>query len=163
MQGELFIKIQENITPVNGSLSDGWVDAYLQWGVSFTDNSLSALMTPAPNKAAIENKSRKQDGKRIVLGKQYVKKDERDISLEMKIWAKNRTEFWDKYNRFCSEVLDYGYIEMKVIYAADKIFRFNYLSCTNFSEFIQEAAKYVLRLNEPNPANRGLTDLSEND
>ena len=163
MQGELFIKLQENITPVNGALEDGWVDAYLQWGVSFTDVSLSTLMTPAPNKAAIENKSRAQDGKRIVLGKQYVKKDERDVSLEMRIWANDKTDFWDKYNRFCSEVLDYGYVEMKTSYAIDKIFRMSYLDCTQFSEFIQEAAKFVLRLNEPDPTNRGVEDSHEND
>lgn len=33
-------------------------DAYTTWGISMDDTALSALMTPAPNKEFIENKSR---------------------------------------------------------------------------------------------------------
>ena len=32
-------------------------DAYVEWGISMDNTSLSALMTPAPNKAFIESES----------------------------------------------------------------------------------------------------------
>ena len=51
MIGELFI---------NGK------DAYTTWGISMDDTSLSALMTPAPNKDLVENKSRLEHGKRVI-------------------------------------------------------------------------------------------------
>lgn len=38
-------------------------DAYTTWGISMDDTALSALMTPAPNKEFIENKSRMEHGK----------------------------------------------------------------------------------------------------
>lgn len=38
-------------------------DAYVEWGISMDNTSLSALMTPAPNKAFIESESRLEHGK----------------------------------------------------------------------------------------------------
>lgn len=149
------------MTPVNGSLSDGWVDAFLQWGVSFTATSLSVLMTPAPNKQPVENKSRLEHGKRVIKDTKYVKKDERDVSLEMHIIARDKTDFWDKYDRFCSEVLDYGFIDLRCAYRPTKVFRMTYESCTQFQEFMEELAKFTLRLNEPDPSNREIEEEEE--
>lgn len=158
-QGELFIKTKGSITPKQGaSVGDGWIDAYLQWGVSFSETALSALMTPAPNKDAVENKSRIVNGKRVRRDSQYAKKDERDVSIEMHITAKSKSEFFDNYSRFCSEVLDAGFFDIKSIYCQSLIFRMTYLSCSQFSEFVQRLAKFTLRLNEPDPSNRGATD-----
>lgn len=140
---------------MNNSLNEsGWVDAYLQWGVSLTESSLSALMTPAPNKQPVENKSRLQHGKRVITDPTLVRKDERDVNLEMHITASGTEDFWDKYGRFCSEVLDYGFMELKCAYRPTLVFRMTYESCTQFSEFMEEIAKFTLRLNEPNPADR---------
>ena len=152
--GELFIRRAND---------DGeWMDAYDSYGVSFSDTALSALVTPAPNKEPIQNKSRLQHGKRVVRNEDYVKKDEREVTLEMHISAANKAEFWTKYNAFCDEILDYGHIDIKhkdITYVDDgtvkhKVFRMNYLSCTQFSEFMQQLAKFSLRLSEPDPANR---------
>lgn len=153
-KGELFIRRAND---------DGeWRDAYDYYGVSFSDAALSALMTPAPNKEPIQNKSRLQHGKRVVRNENYVKKDEREVTLEMHISAANKAEFWTKYNAFCDEILDYGHIDIKhkdITYVDDgtvkhKVFRMNYLSCTQFSEFMQQLGKFSLRLSEPDPANR---------
>ena len=160
-KGELFIRKASEAGTQNG----GWVDAYDSYGVSFSDPSLSALVTPAPNKEPIQNKSRLQHGKRVVRNKDYVKKDEREVTLEMHISAANKAEFWTKYNAFCDEILDYGHIDIKhkdITYVdkedgnavKHKVFRMNYLSCTQFSEFMQQLAKFSLRLSEPDPANR---------
>ena len=66
MIGELFI---------NGK------DAYTTWGLSMDETSLSALMTPAPNKELIENKSRLGHGKRVIISNP--KKDERNLTLQI--------------------------------------------------------------------------------
>ena len=155
-KGELFFRNHDGITPVNGSLSEGWVDAYLQWGVSLTDSALSALMTPAPNKSVVENNSRIEHGKRVIKNPVYSKKDERDVNLEMHINAKDKTDFFDKYDRFCSEVLDYGFIDIKSVYMPTKVFKMTYVNCSQFTEFIQQLARFTLRLNEPNPKDRSI-------
>ena len=73
MIGELFI---------NGK------DAYAAWGISMDDTSLSALMTPAPNKDLIENKSRLEHGKLVISSNP--KKDERNLILQLNLL--HRTE-----------------------------------------------------------------------
>ncbi len=156
--GEVYIKLHSGITPVNNSVTNGWVDVYKQYGMSLSDTALSALMTPAPNKALVENVSRNQHGKQVVKQVQYVKKDSRDLSLEMHIRAATRSQWLENYNRFCTEILDYGYFEMKHSSQDNVIYRLVYLSCPQFSEFVMQIAKYNLRVNEPNPDNRGVTD-----
>lgn len=49
------------------------------------DTALSALMTPAPNKEFIENKSRMEHGKRVITADP--KKDERDLTLQINLTA----------------------------------------------------------------------------
>ena len=151
-KGELYIKTSAT-TAIQGN-RDGWVDAYDTWGVSFTDASLSALMTPAPAKAPVENKSRLQHGKSVITNETYSKKDERDVTLEMHLTAPDKTTFWQRYDGFCSQVLDRQFIHIKSGYRTDRVFHMTYESCTQFTEFIQQMAKFTLRLNEPDPSNR---------
>ena len=144
-----------------------WVDVWLRYGISFSDVSLSRLMTPAPNKAAVENKSRLQHGKRVARNAGYVRKDERDVSLEMHLSAPDRATFWRRYQAFCHEFLDNGFFDIKhrdITYVEDDeekamVFRMTYVSCDEFSEFQQQLAKFTLSLNEPDPTNRGEEDL----
>ena len=56
------------------------LDAFGNWGISFTDKSLSTLMEPEPLKNARENKSTTMDGKQTRKETQP-KVDERDITL----------------------------------------------------------------------------------
>ena len=145
-----------------------WEDAYDVYGISLTDASLSRLMTPAPNKAAIENKSRLQHGKRVVRDVRYTLKDEREVSLEMHLTAPTRASFWSRYRSFCRKYLDSGFIDMyhRDIHETlptqdsptDTVFRMTYLDCEQFSEFCQQLGKFSLRLSEPDPTNRGAED-----
>lgn len=136
-----------------GSTSQ-WLDAYERYGMFFTQTSLSKLMTPAPNKAAIENKSRRKDGKSVVRKSIYTKKDDRDVDLEMHITAPSESEFWRRYDLFCTEILDRGFFDICTKFCPTKVFRMTYLSCTQFSEFVQQLGKFTLRLNEPDPSDR---------
>ena len=156
-KGQLYIRPQGTAV---------WTDAYTAYGVSFSDGALSKLMTPAPNKSVIENKSRLQDGKRIVRTRKYIRKDERELSLEMHLSAPDSVTFWERYRLFCTEILDQGLFEVKHADIKDGsganakplIFRLTYLDCQQFSEFQQQLAKFTLRVNEPDPTNRGEDD-----
>lgn len=138
MKGDLFI---------NGK------DAYDTWGISLTDGSISTLMTPAPMKSIIENKSRTDDGKRVINNNPRI--DERDLTLQVHFSAKDKDDFFAKYQSFCQELAG-GVLEIKTKYQPDVLYRTNYLSCSQFSEFMFGIAKFSLKLNEPNPANRSL-------
>ena len=180
--GELFFRKKEaNAT---------WVDMYDTYGISLSDASLSRLMTPAPNKEAVENTSRRQHGKRVVRDSLYVKKDARDVLLEMHITARPTTDgvisytarqnFWRQYQAFCSDFLDLGFFDIASAYIKDSVggaqvtvggtsygklsvFRMTYVSCEEFSEFMQELAKFSITLNEPDPTNRGSNDTWNNE
>ena len=105
-------------------------DAYTTWGISMDDTALSALMTPAPNKEFIENKSRMEHGKRVITADPFA-----------------------RYDSFCNE-LDKGILEIKTKYQPNIVYRTIYISCNQFSQFMQGIGKFVLKLNEPNPNNR---------
>lgn len=136
-----------------GELYINGVDAYTEYGMSLESSALSALMTPPPNKELIENKSRLEHGKRVVNTNPKV--DERELNLQFHITAKNRTDFLNKYSKLCG-LLESGEIEIKTSYQSDVLYRMNYISCTQFSQFRLGMAKFTLRLNEPNPKNRSV-------
>ena len=136
MTGELFI---------NGK------DAYSTWGISMDDTALSALMTPAPNKELIENKSRLEHGKRVVTANP--KKDERNLTLQINLTAPDKDTFFARYDSFCSE-LDTGVLNIKTKHQSNVVYKTIYLSCSQFGQFMQGIGKSVLKLNEPNPNNR---------
>lgn len=128
-------------------------DAYTEWGISMDDTSLSALMTPAPNKNFIENKSRLEHGKRVIASNP--KKDERNLTLQLNLTAPDKDAFFARYDSFCNE-LDRGVLEIRTKYQPSVVYRTEYLSCQQFSQFMQGIGKFVLKLNEPNPMNRDL-------
>mgnify|MGYP001115761044 CR=1 FL=1 len=68
-------------------------DSYDNWGISMDTSSLSALMTPPPNKEFIENKSRLEHGKRVIAATPKV--DERSLTLTINLTAKNEDEFFE--------------------------------------------------------------------
>lgn len=138
MTGELFI---------NGK------DAYIEWGISMDDTALSTLMTPAPKKEFVENKSRLEHGKRVVAANPKI--DERSLTFQVHLTASNPVQFFSRYQSFCEELAT-GVLDIKTKYQPNVIYRTTYQSCSQFSQFMQGIGKFVLKLNEPNPANRTL-------
>lgn len=135
MKGELYI---------NGK------DAYTEWGLSLSDTALSALLTPAGMKDPIENTSRAQNGKRVIIN---AKTDERTISLEVHFTARTKDQFWERYISFCQELAK-QYLEINTKYLPDVYYKMYYINCTQFSQFMEGIAKFTLRLNEPDPTDR---------
>ena len=138
MTGELFI---------NGK------DAYTTWGISMEDTALSALMTPAPMKEFIENTSRLEHGKRVVTANPRV--DERNITLEIHLTARDKDTFFSRYLSFCEELAT-GVLNIRTKYQPDVMYKTIYQSCNQFSQFMQGIAKFSLKLCEPNPTDRNM-------
>lgn len=138
MEGQLFINNK---------------DAYTTWGISMDTSSLSALMTPAPNKEFIENSSRLEHGKRVITSSPKV--DARDITLTINLTAKNEQQFFDRYLSFCSE-LETGVLNIKTSFQPNVVYKMIYLSCSQFTQFMRGIASFSLKLNEPNPKDRNI-------
>lgn len=140
---------------LKGQLYINGMDAYTTWGIFLEETALSALMTPAPNKEFISNKYRSKDGKTVV--KHNPRLDERDITITFNMTAKDADTFMANYAKFCEEVLANGELVIRTRFQPNVWYRCIYLSCNQFSQFIQEMAKFSLKLNEPDPSDRGVT------
>lgn len=136
MTGELFINDK---------------DAYTTWGITMDDTSLSALMTPPPQKNLIENSSRLEHGKRVISSNP--KKDERNITLFLNLTARDKDTFFERYDSFCNELAT-GMLRIRTKYQPSVEYKTLYLSCNQFSQFMQGIAKFSLKLCEPNPDDR---------
>ncbi|MFV0536841.1 MAG: hypothetical protein ACK5M3_05635 [Dysgonomonas sp.] len=130
-------------------------DAWLTWGVYLEDGSEEKLLLPPPNKEYIENKSRSQPGKQIIL--RNPQPDERDVQVVFCISARDRKDYMRKYRLFVN-ALKNGLIAFKVtsIYT---VFQFTTTSFTNLS-FFNRLGKLSVKFNEPNPSNRQSTLLT---
>ena len=128
------------------------IDAFERYGINLEDGALSTLMTPPPMKEFVENSSRLQHGKRMmVLTPKY---DEREITLPFHLIAKSKEEFFQKYKLFCEEVLAPGSFVLKTRFQPNVEYHLVYLSCTQFRQFIREMAVFSLKVCEPDPTNR---------
>lgn len=141
---------------MTGDLFINGVDAYTSYGASLEDTALGNLMAPPPMKEVVSNKYRLKHGK-VVLNKSP-KMDERDVTLALHITAPTEAMFFARYAAFMN-VLKQGKLEISTRYQAGVVYRFYYVSCTQFSQFMRGIAKFSLKLNEPDPSNRGTTDI----
>lgn len=145
--GELFINKVDAFTTEPASQGQAY-----GWGMSMEETALSALMTPAPMKALVENKYRSLHGKEVINN--VPRYDERELTLAVHINAKTREQFLSRYQRFCDEVLATGSVVIRTKYQPNVYYKCNYISCTQFSEFNTTYAAFSLKLNEPNPNDR---------
>lgn len=134
-----------------GQLRINGKDAYATWGVSMDDTSLSALMTPPPVKAYIENNDRTEHGKQYITTSVYV--DSRDITLQFNLTAKDEEQFFARYIAFC-EVLAKGVLDIETSFQQGVVYHCLYQSCSQFSQFMRGIGKFVLKITEMNPNNR---------
>ena len=141
------------------------VDIKATYGVFFTSSSVSSLMTPAPMKDGAENDSRLQHGVRDIDTSDDARFDKRDVSLEIHITAETEDVFLSNYSAFCNNILSKRYFTLTTDYMPGVYYRFRYDSCSQFSEWFQKIAKFMLKLTELDPTNRAEVDyhLTEND
>lgn len=132
-----------------------------KWGITFTDIAVSALMTPAPKKEYLKNKSPLKHGAQVLTNSNTIPKtDERSIQLTFFLKAPTLAQFFMRYRAFCNE-LEKGDLRLILHVYEDTTFfketyNLKYISCPQFSEYNGRLAKFVLKVNEPNPKNREL-------
>lgn len=139
-----------------GELFINDLDAFGNWGVFLNDKSLSTLIEPEPLKDPVTNKSTTSNGKQV-RKETTPKVDERDMTLAVQIYAENRTDLFAKLKAFKTEMKKRRMV-LRTKYEPDVYYRCDYKSCSQYKSFHRRLATFSLKLNEPNPANRGKED-----
>lgn len=130
------------------------LDARAKWGVIPNTKLLAALLAPASAKDPIQSESRLEHGIRTIIPDGSVKLAKRDITLEIGLTAPNLTEFYTRYKSFIEELTS-GWLRIaSPRFLPGVIFNCRYVSCTQFTNYNGRAAKFILKLEEPNPNNR---------
>ena len=127
-------------------------DAWLTWGITMDDSSLSALMTPPAIKDFPKNSSRLESGSRYITNNPKFK--EREVTLSLQFVADSVGDFLSNYNAFCNDVLATGKLNISTKYQSGVTYNFIYNSCTQYRQYLFKVAKFSLRLTEYNPENR---------
>ena len=128
-------------------------DAYATWGVRMGDNFLDVLGASSPMKEFIENKSRLEHGKRVIINNPKV--DEREITLSFTIEGNSQSDYQSKKKAFFDELYK-GKIDIQVPANSSEIYHLIYLgkSITYAQGLDRTFGKISAKFNEPNPANR---------
>lgn len=140
-----------------GNMRINGKDAYETWGAYLLDGSVSALMASAGTKTYIENESRLQNGKRVIrtdkAGNSLARVAARDVMLQIGINATGYADLQTKLQGLLDELMKDTSAVM-VAELGNAIFHLDYISVSNFSQLRGRLAKYAIKFNEPNPANR---------
>ena len=125
-------------------------DAYTTWGVRMGEGFLDVLGASSPMKEFIENKSRLEHGKRVIINNPKV--DEREITLS---FASSRSDYQSKKKAFFDELYK-GKVDIQVPANSSEIYHLIYLgkSITYAQSLDRTFGKISAKFNEPNPANR---------
>lgn len=125
-------------------------NAFTEWGVKMGDGFLDALGTPAPMKDFIENKSRLEHGKRVIVNNP--KLDERDLTLTFTIQGSSKTDYQTKKAAFQNELYK-GSMTVQVPANSGEVYHLIYTgkSLTYAQSLDRTFGKLSAKFNEPNP------------
>lgn len=127
-------------------------DAFLVWGVNMGDGFIESLYAPLPMKDVIENKSRLQDGKRVIIETRKV--DERDLTLTFTLKGDSPSDYAAKYKSFLNEITK-GEFTIKIPPLGEDVYHLYYIRSASFGFNPSRIfSKISVKLNEPNPPNR---------
>lgn len=128
-------------------------DAYTTWGVRMGEGFLDALGASSPMKEFIENKSRLEHGKRVIINDPKI--DEREITLSFTIEGNSQSDYQAKKKAFFEELYK-GVVDIQVPANSNEIYHLIYLgkSVAYAQSLDQTFGKISAKFNEPNPANR---------
>lgn len=128
-------------------------NAYTTWGVRMGDKFLDTIGASSPMKEFIENKSRLEHGKRVIVNNP--KLDERDITLSFTIEGNSQSDYQAKKKAFFDELYK-GTVDIQVPANSSEIYHLIYLgkSITYAQSLDRTFGKISMKFNEPNPSNR---------
>ncbi len=128
-------------------------DAYTFLGVRMGEGFLDVLGASSPMKEFIENKSRLEHGKRVIINDPKI--DEREITLSFTIEGNSQSDYQAKKKAFFEELYK-GVVDIQVPANSNEIYHLIYLgkSVAYAQSLDQTFGKISAKFNEPNPANR---------
>lgn len=128
-------------------------DAYATWGVRMGDGFLDAIGAPSSMKEYIENKSRLEHGKRVIVDNP--KLDEREVTLTFTIEGNSKSDYQIKKKAFFDELYN-GKVDIQVPENGSEVYHLVYLgkSITYAQSLDRTFCKASMKFSEPNPANR---------
>lgn len=129
-------------------------DAKKTWGIVFDSSSISALMTPAAMKDYVENTSRLIHGKKLIINSELAKLESRSVTLTFALYANSENDFFLRYNSFCTEIQSTGKVDIKLSAISGVVYKCVYKSCSQFTQYNNKLAKFSMKVEEYNPADR---------
>lgn len=128
-------------------------DAFATWGVRMGEGFLDVIGASAPMKDFIENKSRLEHGKRVIINDPKV--DEREITLSFTIEGSSQSDYQSKKKAFFDELYK-GKVDIQVPANSTEIYHLVYLgkSITYAQSLDRTFGKVSSKFCEPNPASR---------
>ena len=99
-------------------------NAYTTWGVRMGEGFLDVIGASAPMKDFIENKSRLEHGKRVIINNPKV--DEREITLSFTIEGNSQSDYQAKKKAFFDELYN-GVVDIQVPANSNEIYHLIYL------------------------------------
>lgn len=138
---------------MKGDLYINGKDAWTNWGINMGEGFLDAIDGFVPMKDVIENESRKQDGKRVIMTERKVAS--REITLRFTIRADSESDFRTKRVAFEAE-LQKGWANVVVPKLGDQIYKLIYLGKNvNYGmNRTRTLCSISAKFEEPNPADR---------
>lgn len=129
-------------------------NARTKWGIVANTKLMEALLAPPSVKDPVQSESRLEHGTRTIIPQGNVKLAKRDIMLEVGLTAPNLTEFYTRYKSFIEELTS-GWLKIaSPKFLPGVVFNCRYVSCTQFTNYNGRIAKFILKLEEPNPKDR---------
>lgn len=129
-------------------------DAYATWSVRMGEDFLDVLGASSPMKEFIENKSRLEHGKRVIINNPKV--DEREITLSFTIEGNSQSDYQAKKKAFFEELYK-GAVDIQVPANSNEIYHLIYLgkSVTYAQSLDRTFGKISSKFCEPNPSPEG--------
>lgn len=124
-------------------------DAYATWGVRMGDGFIDAIETPPTMKEYIENESRQEHGKRVVV---IPKIDARDVTLPFTITGTSAEDYKTKKKAFEEELFG-GYVDIQIPDNGDEVYHLLYKGkCTSYGHNTARTfGKFSAKFEEYNP------------
>lgn len=137
---------------INGSST-----VYKDWGVNMGDGFIDALTEPLTPKDYIENESRLEHGKRVVIDSDGIKFASREVLLDFTIEGSSPSDFLTKKNLFLTAMYK-GSVTIQVPKESDDVYHLIYKG--KGSEYGMNALRtfchMILKFEEPDPTHRTL-------
>lgn len=128
-------------------------DALAEWGVRMGNGFIDAIDTPLTMKEYIENESRTEHGKRVIVANP--KLSSRTITLPFTIEGETSSDYQSKKKAFEMELYK-GIVEIQVPKNNSDVFKLIYKgNCTSYGQNqARNFGKFSAKFEEPNPSDR---------